>query len=82
MIYLADHLLGVEYDTKNPIVITDGSTSDTNRNHSTARGYITRDTLLPHKQGTALKLKTQDVSWENFIQLSSSTAISTGRVRL
>ena len=33
MIYLADRFLGVEYDTKNPIVIADGSTSDTSRNH-------------------------------------------------
>ena len=44
MIYLADQFLGVEYDTKNPIVIRDGSTSDTNGNHCTARGWITRDT--------------------------------------
>ena len=33
MIYLADQFLGVKYDTKNPIVKTDGSTSDNNRNH-------------------------------------------------
>ena len=33
MIYLADQFLGVGYNTKNPIVITDGSTSDDNRNH-------------------------------------------------
>ena len=55
MIYLADQFLGVEYDTKNPIVITDGSTRDTNRNHCTARGWITRDTFLPHMQRTTLK---------------------------
>ena len=45
MIYLADQFLGVGFDTKNPIVITDGSTSDTNRNHCTARDWITGDTL-------------------------------------
>ena len=43
MIYLADQFLGVEYDTKIPIVITDGFTSDSRRNHCTKRGWITRD---------------------------------------
>ena len=38
MIYLADQFLGVEYDTKDPIVISARSTSDTNRNHCTAGG--------------------------------------------
>ena len=57
MIYLADQFLGVEYDTKNPIVITDGSTSNTIRNHVTARGWITRDTFLPHMQRTTLKVR-------------------------
>ena len=57
MIYVADQSLGVEYDTKNPIVITDGSTSDTNINHCTARGWITRDTFLPHMQRTTLKVR-------------------------
>ena len=54
MIYLADQLLGVEYDTKNQIVITDGCTSDINRYHCTARGWITRDTFLPHTQRKTL----------------------------
>ena len=57
MIYLADQFSGVEYDAKNPIVITDGSTSDTNRNHCTARGWITRDTFLPHMQLLTLKIR-------------------------
>ena len=57
LIYLADHFLGVEYDTKNSIVITDGSTSDDIRNHFTARGWITRDTFLPHMQQTTLKVR-------------------------
>ena len=57
MIYLADHFLGVEYDTKNPILITDVSTSNTNRKHYTARGWITRDTFLPHIQRTTLKVR-------------------------
>ena len=56
MIYLVDQFLGVEYDTKNPIVITDGSTSDDNRNHCTARCWITRDTFLRHMQRTTLKV--------------------------
>ena len=57
MIYQADHFLGFEYDTKNPFVITDGSASDTNTNHCTARGWITRDTFLPHMHRTTLKVR-------------------------
>ena len=56
-IYLADQFSGVEYDTKNPTVITDGSTSDKNRNHCTARGWITRDTFLPHMQRTTPRVR-------------------------
>ena len=58
MIYLADQFLGVEYDTKNPIVITDGS-SDNNRNNCTARarGWITCDTFLPDMQRTTLNVR-------------------------
>ena len=59
MIYLADQFLGVEYDAKNAIVITDGSTSDDNSNDCTARGCITRDTFLPHMQRTPLKSEYQ-----------------------
>ena len=57
MICLADQFLGVEYDTKNPIVITYCSTSDDYRNRCTARGWITRDTFLPHMQRTTLKVR-------------------------
>ena len=56
-ISLADPFLGVEYDTKNSIVITDGSTSDDDRNHCTARGWITGDTFLPDVQRTTLKIR-------------------------
>ena len=56
-IYLADQFLAVEYDTKDPIVKTDGSTSDENRNHCNVRGWITHDTLLPHMQRTTLKVR-------------------------
>ena len=56
-IYLADQFLAVEYDTKNPIVKTDGSTTDSNRNHFNVRGWITRDTFLPHMQRTTLKVR-------------------------
>ena len=57
MLYLADQFLAVEYNTKNPIVITDGSTSDNNQNHCTARGWIARDTFLPHMKRTTLKVR-------------------------
>ena len=56
-IYLADQILAVEYDTKKPIVKTDGSTSDSNRNHCNVRGWITRDTFLPHMQPATLKFR-------------------------
>ena len=56
-IYLADQFLAVEYDTMNPIVKTDGSTRDSNKNHCNVRGWITRDTFLPHMQRTTLKVK-------------------------
>ena len=56
-IYLADQFLAVEHDTKNHIVKTDGSTSDSNRNHCNVRGWITRDTLLPHMERTTLKVR-------------------------
>ena len=49
--------MGIKYDTKNPIVITDGSTSDEIRNHCTARGWITRDTFLPYMQRTTLNVR-------------------------
>ena len=42
---------------KNPVVITDGFTSGTNRNHCTSQGWITRDTFLPHMQRSTLKVR-------------------------
>ena len=39
---------------KNPIEITDGPTSSTNRNHCNGRGWITHDTFLPDKQRATL----------------------------
>ena len=57
LIYLVDQFLPVEYDTKDPIVKTDGSTSDSNRNHCNVGGWITRDTFLPHMQRTTLKVR-------------------------
>ena len=57
IIYLADQFLGVEYDTKNPTVVIGASTTDTYSNHCTARGWITRDTFLPHMHWTTLKVR-------------------------
>ena len=56
-IYPADQFLAVEYDTKDPIVKTDVSTSDSNRNPCNVCGWITRDAFLPHMQRTTLKVK-------------------------
>ena len=58
MIYLADQFLAVEYDTRNPTVVTDGPTISTNRNHCDGGGWITRDTFLPHMQWKTLKVRT------------------------
>ena len=49
--------MAVEYDTKDPLVSTDGSTSDSKRNYCNARGWITRDTFLPHMQRTTLEVR-------------------------
>ena len=57
MIYLADHFLGVEYDTKNHVVFTDGSTSDDNRNHRTTHGWISGDTFIPQMLRTTQKVR-------------------------
>ena len=57
IICLAGQFLGVEYDKKNPIVITDDSMSDDNRNQYTARGWITCDTFLPYMQRTTLNVR-------------------------
>ena len=56
-IYLADQFLAVEYDTKDPIVKTDNSTSESKRKHCNVRGWRTRDTFLPHMQRTTLKVR-------------------------
>ena len=56
-IQLADQFLAVEYDTKDSIVKADGSTSVDNRNHCNVRGWITRDTFLPHMQRTKLRVR-------------------------
>ena len=46
--------MGVEHDTRNPIVIRDGSTSEDIRNHCTSRDWIT---FLPHIPRTTLKVR-------------------------
>ena len=78
-IYLADEFLAVEYDTKGPIVKIDGSTSDSNRNHCNVRGWITRDTFLPHMQRTTLKVR---MSTGKVLSDSAHIAMCTGRTRL
>ena len=57
MIYLVDQFLEFEYQTKPPIVITDGPMSSTNRNHCNGRGWITRDTIFPVIQMATLKVR-------------------------
>ena len=55
-ITLHKHSIKFGFDTKNPIVKTTGDTSDDYRNECDGRGWITRDTFLPHMQTTTLKV--------------------------
>ena len=57
IIYLDDQLLGVEYDTNNPIVKTDRSTNENNRSCCNSPGWIIRNTFLPRLQRTTLKVR-------------------------
>ena len=79
MIYQADQFLALEYGTRNPIIKTDGSTSD-KINHCSSRGWIILDTFLPHRATN--DTKSQNVNWEKFIRFCSSIAICTGRAKL
>ena len=78
MIYLADQFIAIEDDTKNPVVVTNGSASGTIINHSNSRGSITRDTFLPHMQRTTLKVRILTGK----VLFSSSIATYTRRIRL
>ena len=77
MIYLANQFLEVDYDTENPIVITDSPTRSTKRNRCNGRARTTRDTFLrpSHAKNDS---EGQKVNWENFIRFISSTAICMG----
>ena len=54
-ITLLGHSINFGFDTKNPIVKTYSDTSDDYRNELDGKGWITRDTFLPHMQTTTLK---------------------------
>ena len=49
------------FHTKNPIVKTYGDTSDDYRNECDGKGWITRDTFLPHMQTATLKVTLENV---------------------
>ena len=53
---LLGHSINFGFDTKNPIVKTYGDTSNDYRNECDGKGWITRDTFLPHMQTTTLQL--------------------------
>ena len=53
---LLGHSVNFGFDTKNPNEKTSGDTSDDYRNECDGRGWITRDTFLPHMQTTTLKV--------------------------
>ena len=55
-IILLGHSINFGFDTKDPIVKTYGDTSDDYRNECDGKGWITRDTFLPHMQTTTLKV--------------------------
>ena len=69
-ITLLRHSINFGFDTKDPIVKTYGDTSDDYRNDCDGKGWITRDTFLPHMQTTTLK-----VTLENGKVLSDSGLI-------
>ena len=54
-ITLLGHSINFGFDTKNPIVKTYGDTSDDYSNGCDGKGWMTRDTFLPHLQTTTLK---------------------------
>ena len=55
-ITLLGHLINFDFDSKNFIVKTTCDTSDDYRNECDGKGWITRDTFLPHMQTTTLKV--------------------------
>ena len=57
MINLANKFLAVEYDTNDPMVLTEDPSSSTNRNRGNGRVWQTRDTFLPHMQPTTVKVR-------------------------
>ena len=69
-ITLHEQSINFGFDTKNPIVKTYADTSDDYRNECDGKGWITRDTFLPHIQTTTLK-----VTLENGKVLSDSGLI-------
>ena len=59
-ITLLGHSTNFDFDIKNPIVIFYGDTSDDYRNECDGKGWITRDTFLPHMQTTTLKVRLEN----------------------
>ena len=55
-ITLLVHSINFDVDTKNSIVKTSGDTSKDYKIERDGRGWITRDTFLPHLQTTSLKV--------------------------
>ena len=50
------HSISFGFDSKNPIVKTYRDTGDDYRNECDGKGWITRDSFLPHMQTTTLKV--------------------------
>ena len=59
-ITLLGHSMNFGFDTKNTIVKTSGDTGDDYRNECDGKGWITRDTFLPHMLTTTLKVTLED----------------------
>ena len=55
-INLQGHWIGVEWDTKTPVVKVTGDPTGSNRNHCKTRGWISRDTFIIHMQKTTPKV--------------------------
>ena len=60
-INLQGQWIGVEWDTKTPVVKVPGDPTGSNRNHCKTRGWISRDTFIIHMQKTNLKVTMENV---------------------
>ena len=74
-ITLLGHSINFDFDRKNHIVKTYGDTSDDYRNECDGKGWITRDTFLPHMQTTTLEVALENGKLQSETGLISPWAL-------